>query len=450
MTSNSLIFYGKPQSFERYEITESGYSDKVQYEPRIKIPFVNDEVLHYFFKNGSYYLELYGYANPYQTVRQGVVIGVCVKFHRPIKLSSDNFSLLQSLLKDFKEIALSGQDMSFKALNLIDITEFDQTINKPDVVGILSNFQTSDQLPKPLDNKLTLFYLENFNGIDSLNDRIYNCKDIYFSTNKELFKDILNRAPFEEADECIHALKGVEAEEPPISEKLQGKPMATKPQMNSGAPTGGTSKDKDDLKELNDKLNKLTKQVSQRTKIFIVTSAVYMILFIAFFFGTSTSLDKWISFNKNSKPPTEATAGSQEKADKDGEKEKGAGEEKKDSTESGDGGVVNSTGTSGTHALATAKPATTVNFKPLNQMGKYYTILSQDSIKPKGTTTRISDLVFQIIPNELANLVYMEKNGKLVVNQQERQKLRENTKIVIQAFLNDNLLGEQEYTIAMP
>jgi LysM repeat protein len=291
MANKGLIFYGKPQSFERYELTGGRINEDERNEPRLKLPSDRNEILHYFFKEGYYYLELYGYANPYKDVRPGVVIGVCVKSDEQIAISKENMCRLKKLLDDFKEIALSNT--KFKALKLSGIGDFMTTIhNHSAVESILSEFKISKK-QEPFRKSVTLLYLDDFeNKVDAIKDKISDFADIYISADKDVFSDDLNIAIFHEAQKKFHVVIDNEIR---VSEEK--KLISPQPKDNSiNEIKEFKSTDPLEFEKLQTDFNRFKAGVSWTIKwirILICTSAVYLILIIAFFFGTNSPLDKW-------------------------------------------------------------------------------------------------------------------------------------------------------------
>ena len=299
MANKSLIFYGKPQSFERYELSSGKYTIDERNEPYLKVPSKNDEVLHYFFKDNIFYLELYSYANPCKAVRSGVVIGVGVKSDEPIVASDKNISTLRSLLNQFKEIALSNPNKEFKTLTLNEINEFNSLIQDAETVAkILQEFKTSDS-QKPSHNNLTLLYLNDFKSVDSLKDQICNYSDIYICTDKNVFNDDLNIKVFAETQKKIHVVENGKIKLPKENKKPQGQPMPQKP-INHTVEL----KETDENKKAED-VKKFMKWTKRWINIFIGISTLYLFLFIAFFWGTNSPLDKWFPPKQVGNPATE-------------------------------------------------------------------------------------------------------------------------------------------------
>ncbi|GHT69167.1 hypothetical protein AGMMS50239_35490 [Bacteroidia bacterium] len=294
MANKSLIFYGKPQSFERYEISGNKIAQDEKNEPRLK-PTINNDILHYFFKDGFYYLELYGYANPYRATRPGVVIGVCIKSDEQIAVSENNVSTLKSLLVQFKDIALAGT--YFNALKLTDISAFRTTIYNVKTVERISTFETSNSA-KPTCQNLTLLYLKDFeNKTESLQNEICNYGDIYIAADKDLFYDDLNRIVFNEVQQKFYVVQNGKIEVFEEPKVIHGKPMLPKPLPNTEQPETVITKTTKNEKEFVSKedFEKFKKRIRifKRTKKWTSSMIMIVIAIIIFFLGRYSTLGDW-------------------------------------------------------------------------------------------------------------------------------------------------------------
>ena len=428
MANKGIIFYGKPQSFERYELVGNQISIDERNEPRLKPLSDSNDILHYFFQDDYYYLELFGYANPYNAVRDGVVIGVCIKSDKQIVVSKNNISKLKSLLTQFKETALL--ETKFKALKLIDIGSFRKTIQEADVESFVSNFKTRD-VKEPTQKKLTLLYLKDFeNRIDDvLMNEISDYSDIYVSADKNVFSDNLNRVLINEVNENIYIVENGKII--PMLSQQKHKPLPTPPLPTPPLPTPSIPD--------NSSIIKLLILMKKWLIISVCTSAASLILIIAFFFGTSSPLDKWKTDNFNRQFSEKDKSEYNTTPTTDGRETQTVTEDHANQTAGSNSNMADSRDDGSSMAQISAPKIT------------FYTItaklkLGEKIVKIEGAT--LSEITFRITPENMATIA--TTNGFMTVNQDARKKLKENTQITVEAFWGDESLGSQTYTIAKP
>ena len=201
MENTSIIFFGKPNSFESYEFKADGITKNNHAEPKLKPNQDQKDILHYYHKDDFYYLELYGFANAFKSGRSGIVIGVCLKSDKQFELSNQNISVLVKLLGFFKKKVLSGVMFNSTSLGKY-IETFD--IHKDEIYQAIDYRKTGTS---QLINNIALLFFEDYeNKIQFIGDEIINYTDIYISSNKDIFSNPLNNGLFYEANNLFHVV----------------------------------------------------------------------------------------------------------------------------------------------------------------------------------------------------------------------------------------------------
>ena len=287
MANTSIIFYGKPQSWESYEFNKSGYKRGDIGTPALKPRIEDGAVLHYYVQNDYYYLELYEFATAYDTGRSGVVIGVCVKSDSALAVSEKNISILSELLTYYKDKALT-KNLQFNTYDLLDIVE-NFNLNE----AIYETIELNDTPPKNCVEGVKLLFLENYkNNIGSINQYVSACSNAYVSQDNSIYKAAINEKIWRDADKQI------------ITVNEDGKLVASgktvvRPRQDSGGVviTGGSTstgswKDREVERQAERKRQK--RKARQNLMKFIVLPAFVI---CAFFFGGRAIMDSWKTGN---------------------------------------------------------------------------------------------------------------------------------------------------------
>lgn len=186
MNEISIIFFGKPDSFESFEVNISGTYKIDYFEPELKLHQEGINIIHLFKKEKYHYFEVYRYAKANNSGRSGIIIGVSIKSKNKLKICSENYSEVISYLEHFKKNALNGSVFG-------DIT----------IENTIRRFQLKfENITRSLifereniksECKTLLLYSQDFNGrLNVLNEKINTFENIYISSDKSVFTADIN------------------------------------------------------------------------------------------------------------------------------------------------------------------------------------------------------------------------------------------------------------------
>lgn len=250
MENTSIVFFGKPNSFESYEFKVDGITKNNHAEPKLKLNQDQKDILHYYHKDDFYYLELYGFANAFNSGRSGIVIGVCLKSDKQFELSDKNISVLVKLLGFFKKKVLSGVMFNSTSLGKY-IETFD--IHKDEIYQAIDYRTTGSS---QLINNLALLFLEDYeNKIQFIGEEIINYADIYISSNKDIFGNPLNNGVFYEANNLFHVVSDGKIIECKEQKKKSNDELKSEGQF--------TQEDKDNKPEINKLKLEISKGINE-------------------------------------------------------------------------------------------------------------------------------------------------------------------------------------------
>jgi hypothetical protein len=189
MSNTSIILFGKPDSFESYELSSSGVKRIFDsfIEPEIKVSQNQKYVFHQFINDGFSYLQVYSFAQAFQSGREGIVIGVAFKSNSLIELCNENFDTLKLILDNFKNKALEG--IAFKTNSL------DKTVQEiyQEVLTNTQKIKYSDNSISQSINQSLLLYLPNLeNGLKKLRNEVNLLNNVYISSNKDVYASVIN------------------------------------------------------------------------------------------------------------------------------------------------------------------------------------------------------------------------------------------------------------------
>lgn len=185
----NFLFFGKPQSFEVYSLSNFGYerNNNSFLEPEIKISNSEVYLIRRIFKENVSYLQLYTFAQSHNSGREGVVIGVGLQSDSIIALNSKNIKILDEELNKFKSIALAN--FEFKNENLFEILK-----NYSPNTSFLSKVEFSNIPQNRVSKQSMLLYVEDIeNALLLLPEQIDTLKSIYISEDLNTFKSDLNK-----------------------------------------------------------------------------------------------------------------------------------------------------------------------------------------------------------------------------------------------------------------
>lgn len=190
MIDTSIILFGKADSFESFEIIPSKGVTKIVdafIEPAIKVSSSQKEIIHYFINDDKSYLQLYSFAQAKHSARDGVVIGIAFKSSKILTISTENYRILKHLLEIFKEKSLN--DYVFKS-NSIEpsVREISNSI-----INFITKLEYKEGIIKVDINKPLILYSPHFEGnFKNLRPEVYTVKDVYISSDKDVFSSNLN------------------------------------------------------------------------------------------------------------------------------------------------------------------------------------------------------------------------------------------------------------------
>jgi hypothetical protein len=189
MSNTSIILFGKPDSFESYELATTGVKRIFDsfIEPEIKVSQSQNYVYHQFINDGFSYLQIYSFAQAYQSGREGIVIGVAFKSDTLIDLSNENLNTLKSILESFKNKALDGIEFKSNSLDKTVQEFYQEALSYTEKIKYKNN-----SLSKSINQSLLLFLPNLDSGLKNLRNEINLLKDVYISSNKEVFTASIN------------------------------------------------------------------------------------------------------------------------------------------------------------------------------------------------------------------------------------------------------------------
>lgn len=189
MSNSSIILFGKPDSFESYQLSSTGFERIFDsfIEPELKVSQNQGYVYHQFIISGVSYLQIYCFAQAFQSGREGIVIGAAFKSDSLIDLCYENFNTLKIILEKFKNLAIDG--IGFKSNSL------DKTVQHiyQEVLAYMGRIKYKKNNPSKSINQSLLLYLQNFeNSLTDLRDEINLLTDVYLSNSKDVFASKIN------------------------------------------------------------------------------------------------------------------------------------------------------------------------------------------------------------------------------------------------------------------
>ncbi len=219
----NIHFFGKPDSFEIYEGSENGYI-KIHdsfIEPEIKVEKNNTLVIQRFIKNGFCYLQVYTFAQSYNSGRGGIVIGVGIKSDKLINLN--NYEGLIIILDEFKSKVLNNFEFKEKSLANY-FNSFEKNYNN----DLQEVSYSSGSIPNSSTQSL-LLYLDDINkGIKKLPKEINGLKSIYIVSDLDIFKSNINTSILYENSNKIYTLSN-DSKIVEYKEEISTKPKSNKP-----------------------------------------------------------------------------------------------------------------------------------------------------------------------------------------------------------------------------
>lgn len=295
----TIHFFGKPDTFEIYEGSQNGY-DRIFdsfIEPEIKIENRNDFVIKRFIKNGFSYLQLYSFAQSYNSGRGGIVIGVGLKSDRLSELNIKNFEKLEIILNDFKLDVLN--DIEFKENTLANYFNTKKNSYQSKIQEITYN---NEPIPNSSTQSL-LLYLDDINkGVKNLPKEINGLKSIYIVSNLEIFKSNINSIILHENSNKIYTLSN-QSKIVEYKEEISNTPKSNKPNHKVEQDEFETKKLQNDVLLLKSKYvntkNEFQGYKSRATRRIQILSA----LSILFFFTTVGTIIKQYYFQKEDNQP---------------------------------------------------------------------------------------------------------------------------------------------------
>jgi hypothetical protein len=281
MENTSIIFFGKPNSFESYELKKDTIIKNNHSEPQLKLSQDDKDVLHYYVKNSFYYLELYSFANAFEAGRPGIVIGVCIKSEQPLAISERNVTTLSKLLAYFKGETLSGTMFKDSSLE-----NYKFNLNWDTIYKTIEYAKTTF---KPEQGKLTLLLVEDFeHKIQQISDKILKYSNLYISSNSKIFHELINNKEFFEAGSKFFVVDNQEIKE-------YKEPIVKDPPMRPCPPQKDPESDFKRLQiengilerekyKLKIELGNVTRKAKKLTRWLICSSAACLLIAVAFFF----------------------------------------------------------------------------------------------------------------------------------------------------------------------
>jgi hypothetical protein len=186
MNDISIVFFGKPDSFESFEVNVSGTLKIDYFEPELKLHQESSNIIHLFKKEKYHFFEVYSYAKANNSGRSGIIIGVSIKSKNKLKICSENYSEVNSYLEHFKKNALNG--------SVFDDITIENTIKRFQLkFENITRTLIFEKENYKSENKTLLLYLPDFNGkLNVVNEKIGFFENIYISSDKSVFTADIN------------------------------------------------------------------------------------------------------------------------------------------------------------------------------------------------------------------------------------------------------------------
>ena len=367
-------------------------------------------------------LKLYSYAQ--NSEGTGNMFGVAFLSEGDIAITRDNIENLKGLKNFFSHVALSEGKM-FKSRNFSNEVNpiWTQFANKGGFTKI--DFISENKF---YEAGTKGFYVKNVvNAKNVYTEKVYFSEDLEHlkRTSKKWGKD---KFPIYEIDTTGKIIEYNEKEWP-VEPKIT-KPENTQDNTNQQGKIDGANYQQD-FENLQKKIEKLTKLVIAA----VCTSAACVLLSITFFFGTSSSFDKWKTSNKNSQF-SKKNPQNDETAVRMGKQEGEAFmEEQKGKAESSDNSMVDNSNS----AIRSMENDTQITLNPqYDKVGKGTELRPQ--IRQTSNKYRIRDIVWSCYPE---GLVKIDEKGVLEVI----SRPNEDTRVTITATLEKYITATYTITV---
>lgn len=224
----NFVVFGKPRAFESYEYVFDGDKLSVENthrEPILKPKQYGEPILHYFVKDGYAGLEYYTRAKGYESERDGIVFGVCMKSETDFNIMNTVSTILQRFWIDFASALL---DESNKFIEDSIISKLKNTQWSQSEIDILQ--RTSLCRPTSTSKKgILLLVSPQLDDIKLIEDYIKEYENVYISDNPRVFKEKMNDIVLREASNQIFKIEDEKIV--PLHEGIQEKPN-TSPQKS--------------------------------------------------------------------------------------------------------------------------------------------------------------------------------------------------------------------------
>lgn len=405
----SIVVFGKPRAFESYEYNFGGEIPSVENahsEPILKPVQFQESILHYYAREGYAGVEYYTRAKGFDSERVGIVFGISLKSSTDFSIYDTILRILQPLWVDFAS-ALIGSNNQFIEDSITARLKNTQWSNE-EIEGVQS---TSLSRPIPAHEKgILLLVSENLEDIVSVESLIKEYSDVYISSNPDVFKESCNEVVFKEAEKQIFKIEG-EQIVPWPEEKVDPPEGASKGVFGRIAQLPwGKRQDKNQgtIAENSDSSNDTTER---QRKGWLTACAAILAL------GLIVGAVVYFWPDEKSSNETPIAEGSTSK-----------GEQSKSKAKPDD--------LDGISVKLYEYPSAINNSLDL-----------RPKILPETCTSYYpSDITFRVSDESLA-IVKVDKNRNMYILEVKKHP-NVNTKITVQAFIREKLLGEQTYTIA--
>jgi len=199
MENLSLIFFGKPYSYESYEL-RFGVKEVIKNthpEPLLKLKKSQKAGLHVYRDKKFYYLELYEFVLPHNSSREGASIGICIKSEKPLEICRENLTRLREHLKFFKDAFTINDE--FKSLTCEDTMSSIQLAEED-----LSDLKHKDLLKYKSVNQSKLIFHKDFEqDIENIKNELNKEESFYLVNDKAIFEETINEQIYYEfAKDC--------------------------------------------------------------------------------------------------------------------------------------------------------------------------------------------------------------------------------------------------------
>lgn len=413
----NIVVFGKPRAFESYEYVFDGDNQSVENvhrEPILKPKRYDEAILHYFARDGYAGLEYYTRAKGFESERDGIVFGVSMKSSSDFNISKTVFKLLQPFWLDFASALLDDNNrfVEDSITNQLKSTKWSQS-----EIDTICSTSLSNPIQAPTKG-LLLLVSPQLDDIKSVEHAIKEHGDVYLSGNIDIFKDPINEIVLKEADNQIHQIQ--DGKIVPVTESPQPDQQSSSQQSVFGRiaklPIWGNNQNaKKKIGSNRRKIDSYGIAPIQKRAIAIV-AAIVLAVFITYHFWPD-----------NPKPAENQPHNGQVAPDTEIAMENSS-DDLQDADAATEHLVDNIHATAVKLASYSAPIREKLNLRP--------------QILPENCSSVASDISFTVSNDSFVHID--TENYWLVVDKRPRT----DTKVKVEAYINGELLGSEDYTIA--